>query len=112
MAKEKYQCLEDRVLILPNEEKQVEQTASGIYTDMKKKEIMTGVVVEVGLGYTARDTGVFVSTILHTGDLVLFGKDAGMSVDILDEENKPVEHRLMREADVLMMVSKKVDSVL
>lgn len=111
MSEQKYEPLEDRVLILPYTKSEEEKLASGIIKPMTvERETMEGEVVAVGVGYTARDTGVFVQTVLAKGDKVLFGKDAGMVIEIPGEEGKLVEHKLMREGDVLLLISKKVQS--
>lgn len=62
-------------------------------------------MVNIGQGFTARDTGAFIPTVLHEGDKVLFGASAGMPLDIPDEDGKNVEHRLLREGDILILIS-------
>lgn len=102
----KYDPLEDRILILPIKKTEEEKTASGLI-DVSKKETAEGIVVANGAGYTARDTGVFVQTVLAVGDKVLYGIHAGMPLEVPNEKGEKVEHRLMRESDVLCLLSKK-----
>lgn len=102
-----YSCLEDRVLIKPVKQTEIQKTAAGIITDMVKKETAEGVVISVGRGYTARDTGVFVPTILAKGDLVLYGVNTGMPIDVPDENGDKQECKLLREGDILILISKK-----
>jgi co-chaperonin GroES (HSP10) len=98
-----YEPLEDRVLIREVKKTEPEKTAGGIITDMVKKEVKEGEVVAVGQGYTARDTGTFIPTILHKGDIVLYGINAGMPIEIQNGNGKE-ECRLMRESDVLCLL--------
>jgi len=104
MQTESYDCLEDRVLILPIKEE--ERTTTAGLIDLKKRETSRGVVTSVGTGYTARDTGVFVPTVLAKGDIVLYGVGAGLPIDVPNETGEMVEHRIMREGDVLLLIKK------
>lgn len=104
-----YEPLEDRCLIRQIKKTEPETTASGIITDMMKKEVLEGEIVAIGQGYTTRDTGVFIPTILHKGDIVLYGKLAGTPLDI-ENGNGKEECVLMREGDVLCRIGSK-DSV-
>ena len=101
-----YECLEDRVLLKVIKQDEDIKTASGIDLSMKKRETSHAEVVNVGVGYTTRDTGVFIPTVLHKGDVVLIGSGGGLPVDIPDETGGLVEHLLMREGDVLALVKK------
>lgn len=102
----KYQCLEDRCLIKPIKKEETQVTESGIHLDMKKKEVAEGLVISVGEGYTARETGEFVPTVLRKGDIVLYGVNQGMDIEIPDETGKFQEYRLMREGDVIMLIDR------
>lgn len=104
-----YDPLEDRVLIKEIKKTEPETTAAGIITDTIQKETAEGIVAAVGDGYTARDTGTFIQTVLRKGDLVLFGKNAGMKIDVPNEDGTKTEHRLMREGDVLLLIKKSSD---
>lgn len=106
-----YECLEDRCLIRPIKQTELERTAAGIIDpNVKQKPVTKGVVVSIGQGYTARDTGVFVPTILHKGDTVLYGAGAGMPVDV-ETENGKEEVLIIRESDVFLLISKKETTV-
>lgn len=105
----KYLPLEDRIVIRPIiKSEEEEKTESGIITSMAKKETAEGTVFAVGPGFTARDTGTFIKTSLKVGDLVLYGVNQGMQLDLeVEGEEKKVSMRLMREGDVLMQLPKK-----
>lgn len=102
-----YIPLEDRVVIRPIKSTEPEKTAAGIITDAIKKEVQKGEVVSVGEGYKARDTGVFVPTVLHSGDIVLYGIHAGIEIEIPTDNGGKEECRLMRESDILIFISRK-----
>lgn len=97
--------LEDRLLVRPIKKTESEKTAAGIITDMKKKEVLEGEVVAIGDGYTARDTGLFIPTLLHKGDIILYGKTAGVPIEI-ENGNGKEEVLLMRENEVLLLIKK------
>jgi len=106
MNYQEYQPLEDRVLIKPIKNTEPEKTESGIITEMAKKETAEGMVVASGEGFVARDTGVLVGNVLKKGDVVLYGLNAGMPLDIPREGGGKDECRLMREGDVLALIKK------
>lgn len=106
MIYREYQPLEDRVLIKPIKNTEPEKTESGIITDMAKKETAEGIIVASGEGYTTRDTGVFIGNVLKKGDIVLYGINAGMPLDVPNEIGGKDECRLMREGDVLALIKK------
>jgi co-chaperonin GroES (HSP10) len=105
----KYSCLEDRVLIRPIKPKELEVTAGGIVDpNVKPKPVLKGEVISAGQGFTARDTGVFVPTLLSKGDIVLYGSGAGLTIDIDKEDGSGKEEVLiMREGDCFLVISKK-----
>ena len=98
--------MEDRCLIKPIKKTESEKTESGLILDMKKKETAEGEVVSCGLGTYARETGVFMPSMLAKGDIVLYGVNTGMPIDAPDEDGKIVEMKLMREGDVLAVIKK------
>jgi co-chaperonin GroES (HSP10) len=104
----KYECLEDRLLIRPIKQTELAKTEGGIIDpNVKQKPVLKGTVVSVGLGYTARDTGVFVNTVLSKGDTVLYGASAGIEIEIEKEDGSGKESVwLMRESDVLLLIKK------
>lgn len=100
--------LEDRLLVRPIKKNEVEKTEGGIIIpDSAKKEVAEGEVFSVGPGRYAYESGVFIPTWLHKGDIVLYGKNQGMPIDIPGEDGKREEMRLLRESDVLLLISKK-----
>ena len=101
-----YQPLEDRVLIKPIKKTEPETTASGILIDMKKKEVAEGEVIAVGSGRYAGETGQFMPTVLAKGDIVLYGINQGMKIDIPNEKNIAEEHIVLREGDVLFLIAR------
>lgn len=105
----KFDCLEDRCLIRPIKQTELEITAGGIIDpNMKEKPVAKGEVISIGQGFTARDTGVFVPTLLGRGDVVLYGHGAGLEIDIDKEDGSGKETvRLMREGDILLLITKK-----
>lgn len=102
-----FEPLEDRVLILPIKKTESEKTAAGIITDTIKKEIRQGEVVAVGPGRYAGETGNFMPTLLHKGDLVIIGVESGLPISVPRENGVVDECVILREADVLILVSKK-----
>lgn len=102
----KFNCLEDRCLIRPIKEKELKKTEGGIIDpNVKTKPVLKGEVISIGIGFTARDTGVPVPTVLHKGDIVLYGAGAGLPVEIETEAGKE-EVLIMRETDCLIMISR------
>ena len=104
-----FQPLEDRILILPIKKTEPEKTASGIIKIENHADTKEGVVVSVGVGYTARDTGVFVQTVLHEGDIVLYGANAGLPIEVPNENGGKDECILLREGDILLLIGRKED---
>lgn len=98
--------LEDRVLINPIKKTEPETTEAGLIIDMQKKEVGEGVVHAAGNGRFASETGVFMENVLRKGDIVLYGLNTGMPLDVPDEDGKKVEMRLMRESDILALIKK------
>jgi len=97
--------LEDRVLIKKIINNEPETTESGII-NLAKKEVGEGIVHAVGNGRFATETGVFMDNVLRKGDLVLYGINGGMPLDVEDDDGKKVEMRLFRESDILSIIKK------
>ena len=90
--------LNDRVLVKRLESE--ERTAGGLYIpDTAKEKPSKGEVVAVGPGKTADDGKVIAMTV-KAGDSVLFSKYAGTDIQI-----DGVEHLVMREDDILAVIS-------
>jgi chaperonin GroES len=74
-----------------------EKTASGIYIpDTAKEKPQQGVVVAVGPGRFADQTGVLIPLSVKVGDQVLYSKYGGTEVTI-----EGTEYLIMRDTDIL-----------
>jgi len=86
--------LGDRVIVQPAEV--AEKTETGIYIpDTAKEKPTQGIVIQVGQGVQARDTGIMITPSVKAGDVVLYSKYAGTEFPI-DGENLLI----MRESDI------------
>lgn len=101
-----FECLEDRILILPKKETELQKTAGGLY-DQSQKPVQEGTVYAVGPGRYAIETGVFIETMLRKGDAVLIGREGGLPINVPIEDGTTQEMKLLRETDVLLLISKK-----
>lgn len=101
-----YSCLEDRVLVKVKKQIEPETTASGIIK-VGQKQVEEATVFSVGMGRYAGETGILIPTFTAKGDIVLIGKGAGTPVDIELEDGSIEEMKLLREGDILILVSKK-----
>lgn len=100
----KYSCLEDRVLVKEIKKTELEVTDGGIIDpNLVKKPVAEGLVISVGEGCYARDTGVFMPTRLAKGDKVLYGSSQGLPITIDNGEGKE-EVLIMREGDILIVI--------
>ena len=91
--------LDDRVLVLPDSAE--EKTASGLYLpEGAKEKPQTGKVVAVGPGKLT-DAGERGALSVKKGDTVLFGKYGGSEIEL-----DGVEHKIMRESELLGVVTK------
>lgn len=89
--------LADRVVVKPLEEMEVKK-GSIIIPDTAKERPMQGEVIETGPGKV--EEGKKVPMEVKKGDKVLYGKYSGTEVTIDD-----VEYLIMRESDILAVVS-------
>lgn len=101
-----YQPLEDRVLIRPIKKTEEEKTESGIILVQKNKDVSEGEVVAVGEGRYAPESGTFMPNKLTKGDVVLYGTNSGMEIEVSNGNGKEAV-RVMREGDVLLVIKKK-----
>ena len=98
-TKTKFTPLDDRIIILPN--KAETKTTSGIFLpEGAQEKPLMGKVIAVGPGKLT-DTGERGKLSVKKGDTVLFGKYSGSEVDI-----DGVEHKIMRESELLAIVEK------
>ena len=106
-----YECLEDRVLIRPIKKTDLIKTDGGIIDpNVRKKAVSEGIVVSVGEGRRANDTGELMATVLHEGDVILYPTNQENYITI-ETENGKEEVLLMRESDVILVISKKSDTL-
>jgi len=104
----KFQPLEDRCLVKPVKETELKTTQGGLYIPTTaKKEVAEGTVVATGPGRYASENGAFIPCMLNKGDKVLYGINQGILIEIDDEDGKKQEVKIMREGDVLLVISKK-----
>lgn len=90
--------LADRVVVRPSEAE--DKTSGGIILpDTAKEKPQEGLVVAVGPGKVS-ENGTKVAMEVKVGDKVLYGKYSGTEVTI-----DGVEHLIMRESDILAIVS-------
>jgi chaperonin GroES len=95
----KVRPLNDRVLVVRIEEK--EKTGGGIIIpDTAKEKPQEGKVVAVGPG-KRDENGQRIPLDVRKGDRLLFGKYPGNEITI-----EGVEHRIMREDDILGIIGK------
>lgn len=94
----KIKPLADRVLIRPLD---AEEKSKGgiIIPDTAKEKPQEGKVVAVGPGRIA-DSGELIKMEVKAGDKILYGKYSGTEVSIDGEE-----HLMMRESDILAVIS-------
>jgi chaperonin GroES len=91
--------LSDRVLVLRIEEE--EKTSGGIIIpDTAKEKPQEGKVIAVGPGKMDED-GKILPMAVKKGDRILFGKYSGNEIQI-----DGVEHLIMREDDILGIITK------
>ncbi|MBP2675437.1 MAG: groS2 [Deltaproteobacteria bacterium] len=95
----KVKPLQDRILIKRVEE---ESKSRGgiIIPDSAKEKPQEGLVVAVGPGKVT-DNGTRVECEVKVGDRILFGKYSGTDIKV-----DGVEHLIMREDDILAIISK------
>jgi chaperonin GroES len=95
----KVKPLQDRVLIKRVEEEA--KTKGGIIIpDTAKEKPQEGLVVAVGPGKVT-DNGTRVTPEVKAGDRILFGKYSGTEIKV-----DGVEHLILREDDILAVVTK------
>lgn len=90
--------IEDRVLVLPEEETK-EPLSTFVIPDELKDKPRRGKVMAVGKGVQAKDTGVWIEMQVNKNDVVQFGKFSGSTLSIEGQE-----YLLMRQSDILFIV--------
>lgn len=98
----KFEPLEDRILVKEIKPNESEISQGGLILDTIKKPTKNGIVISVGTGTYAKETGIFMPNVLHEGDEIIFGEAIGMEIYVNGENLL-----LMREGDILMAASKK-----
>ncbi len=90
--------LSDRVVVKPSEAE--EKTSGGIILpDTAKEKPQEGTVIAVGPGKVS-ENGTKVAMEVKVGNKILYGKYSGTEVTI-----DGVEHLIMRESDILAVIS-------
>jgi chaperonin GroES len=99
MAKKvNYELYDDRVLIKPAPAE--EKTKGGIIIpDTAKEKPQKGVVIAVGPGKYAEQTGNLIPIKQKIGDVVLYGKYSGTEISVEGDD-----YLIMRSSDLLMKV--------
>lgn len=103
MKESKYKPLEDRVLLEEIKSAEIEKTEGGLYKPGEKLE-KKGIVKRIGEGFTARDTGLFIETVLKEGDEVIYLPHSATPLELDLDGNGKKEYWLMREGDILLKV--------
>ena len=93
----KIKPLGDRVLVLPQEEKETKKGGI-IIPDSAKEKPQQGKVISVGTGKLDKD-GKLIPFNVKEGDLVLMPKYGGTEVKIDDKD-----YQIMREEDILAII--------
>lgn len=93
------QPLEDRILILPEEETKESTSSTFVIPDELKDKPRRGKVVAVGKGIQAKDTGAWIEMQVNKNDTVQFGKFSGSTLSIEGQE-----YLLMRQSDILFIL--------
>lgn len=109
---EDYSPMRDNVLVRPLKEEEWEKMDGGMAIPesvLSQKPSQRGLVYRVGNGIFAIETGEFMPTSLSRNDIILFQRGGGIPIDVLNEEGKKEEMRLMREPDVWMVIKKSAD---
>ena len=89
--------LDDNVVVIPAEAE--EKTAGGIVLpDAAKEKPLRGEVVAVGPGRTLK-SGKKLAVSVKKGDVVMFGRYSGSDIKI-----DGVEHKILREAEILAII--------
>ncbi len=95
----------DRILILPIPEGKVSKGGLLIPAIAERSRVFTyGDVVAVGTGRINAE-GKVVPLTLKVGDVAMFARKAGVLVPIPDDDGDDVEHVLLREPDVMAVVT-------
>ena len=90
--------LGSRLLVKPHEpEGEVRSKGGILIPKMAQERPQEGTVIAAGPGH--RENGVFVHTTISVGEVVFYGKYAGMEVKVGD-----ITHLIMHEDDVLGVV--------
>jgi len=93
----KVKPLADRVLVKPQEEKEVKKGGI-IIPDTAKEKPQMGEVIAMGPGKLS-ETGQRIAPEVKKGDRILYGKYSGTEVTVDGEE-----YLIMRESDILAVV--------
>lgn len=93
----KLRPLDDNVIVMPAEAE--EKTAGGILLpDAAKEKPLRGEVVAIGPGRTLKN-GKKLAPSVKKGDVVMFGRYSGSDIKV-----DGVEHKILREAEILAII--------
>lgn len=106
-----YNLLEDRILVDPTPSESKTSTGIILVETQTDASPTTGLVIAVGPGRTASDTGIFIPNPIRPGQNIMWSKFAGTSIVI-----SGVRLLLMRASDISMTVdhteNKEFDTLL
>ena len=98
-----FRPLHDRVLVERTESE--EKTKSGIIIpDTAKEKPMEGKVLSVGSGIR-REDGTVTPLDVKEGDRILFGKWSGNEIKLKDQDGKDKDYIVMKESDIMGILS-------
>lgn len=89
----------DRIVVLP-----FVQAGSSFLLNMEenREKPERGIVIEIGPGATGAETGRFTAVEAQVGQLVCYGKYAGLKFEVSGPDNYPVDVYIMRDSEVLL----------
>lgn len=98
----------DRILIRPIKKTEEEKTEGGILVPTTvKKETAEGEVIAAGAGRYASESGVFMPNEIKVGDLVLYGAERGLAIEVDKDGGGKEVCLLMPEGDILGIIGRK-----
>ena len=87
-------------IVIKQDENQEQRYGNIVVADLGKEKPLQGTVVEAGKGYYSA-TGVFIETILKSGDVVVFPAFGGTRITVDGEE-----YVVCKEIDIIAILEK------